>query len=170
MSVPVVQNSTSLIARHLVKDVTDCLGDIPDYRANQRQDSMPFGNCAKSAFAMLRFDRGRQEPGLTDEYSHSGISPTLTPVAIPAQAAIHVRWLPEICLPVNTLLLGSRLGMATISRLFERLAMMDCRLRGNDGGERGNGAQVLCMSMLMHKPCITNRAVAGLVPYDPHNR
>ena len=70
MSVPIVKNSTSLIASHLIKDVTDCLEDIPDHRPNQCQNGIPFGNFAKSAFAMLqmkmpsmlRFDKGRQEP------------------------------------------------------------------------------------------------------------
>ena len=70
-------------------------------------------------------------------------------------------------------------GMTTISPLFERLTMMDSRLRGNDGGEcgndggecgndggecgndggeRGNDSQGLCISMLMRKPCCLNPA------------
>ncbi|MGB1271617.1 MAG: transposase [Endozoicomonas sp.] len=65
-----IQNSTSLTARYLVRDVTDCLGSIPDHRPNHCQNGIPFGNFPKSAYAMfqmkmpsmLRFDQGRQDP------------------------------------------------------------------------------------------------------------
>ncbi len=66
------QNSTSLTARYLIKDVTDCLGNITDHRPNKCKNGIPFGNFPKSAFAMfqmkipflLRFDTGRQDPVL----------------------------------------------------------------------------------------------------------
>lgn len=69
MSAP-VQNCTSLTARYLIQDVTDCLGNIPDHRPNHCQNGIPFGNFPKSAYAMfqmkmpsmLRFDNGRQDP------------------------------------------------------------------------------------------------------------
>ena len=75
--------------------------------------------------------------------------PTLYPLVIPTKAGIHQQcihrqacfWIPAF------------VGMTTISPLFERLTMMDSRLRGNDGGERGNDSQGLCISMLMRKPC-----------------
>ena len=70
MAKPVQKNCTYLTAKHLIKEVTDCLGKIPDHRPNNCQNGIPFGNFAKSAFAMmqmkmpsmLRFDSERADP------------------------------------------------------------------------------------------------------------
>ena len=70
MAKPVQKNCTHLTASRLIKEVTDCLGKIPDHRPNNCQNGIPFGNFAKSAFAMmqmkmpsmLRFDSERADP------------------------------------------------------------------------------------------------------------
>ena len=41
--------------------------------------------------------------------------------------------------------------------------MMDCRLRGNDGGELGNDGQDLCIGMLMRKPCCEGPTLAYFI-------
>ncbi len=45
---------THLSASHLIKEVADCLGEIPDHRPNHCQNGIPFGNFAKSTFAMMQ--------------------------------------------------------------------------------------------------------------------
>ena len=70
MAKPVQKNCTHLTASHLIKEITDCLGEIPDHRPNHCKNGIPFGNFAKSAFAMmqmkmpsmLRFDNEREDP------------------------------------------------------------------------------------------------------------
>ncbi|AMO54481.1 hypothetical protein GZ77_04045 [Endozoicomonas montiporae] len=70
MAKPIQKNCTHLTASHLIKEVTDCLVDIPDHRPNHCKNGIPFGNFAKSAFAMmqmkmpsmLRFDSQREDP------------------------------------------------------------------------------------------------------------
>ena len=70
MATPVQKNCTNLTARHLVREVTDCLAEIPDSRPNHCKNGIPFGNFPKCAYAMLqmkmpsmlRFDQERLEP------------------------------------------------------------------------------------------------------------
>ena len=70
MAKPVQKSCTHLTASHLIKEVTDCLGEIPDHRPNHCVNGIPFGNFPKSAFAMmqmkipsmLRFDSERADP------------------------------------------------------------------------------------------------------------
>jgi len=70
MAAPVQNNCACLTARHLVREVTDCLAEIPDPRPNHCQNGIPFGNFPKCGYAMfqmkmpsmLRFDQERQDP------------------------------------------------------------------------------------------------------------
>ena len=72
MAKPVQKNCTHLTASNLIKQVTDCLGEITDHRPNHYKNGITFGNFAKPAFAMiqmkipsmLRFDNEWEAPHL----------------------------------------------------------------------------------------------------------